>query len=207
MDQFLGPWYDRDLDSGRISREEAAELLEATWLKLLAIKKIRSWSHTRYSAGGPLYQNVTIGGVDRDGKDATNRLSYLILETVGELKLTAEAKEGVLKVSKLTAGGTGQDLDLEGTGKIALRDPFPESLSDLNLRFRFSDGYKGRNEMTKSLFGPPGSNIPALFELADPRIKSSRRADGYYGWHMAGPLRDPKFEPSAVGGFGTANVK
>jgi len=88
MDQFLGPFYDRDLDSGRISREEAAELLEATWLKLLAIKKIRSWSHTRYSAGGPLYQNVTIGGVDRDGKDATNRLSTLILETVGELRLT-----------------------------------------------------------------------------------------------------------------------
>ena len=88
MDQFLGPFYDRDLDAGRISREEAAELLEATWLKLLAIKKIRSWSHTRYSAGGPLYQNVTIGGVDRDGKDATNRLSSLILETVGELRLT-----------------------------------------------------------------------------------------------------------------------
>ena len=88
MDQFLGPYYDRDLDSGRISREEAAELLEATWLKLLAVKKIRSWSHTRYSAGGPLYQNVTIGGVDRQGRDATNRLSYLILETVGALRLT-----------------------------------------------------------------------------------------------------------------------
>jgi len=88
MDQFLGPWYDRDLDSGRISREDAAELLEATWLKLLAVKKIRSWSHTRYSAGGPLYQNVTIGGVDRQGTDATNRLSYLILETVGALRLT-----------------------------------------------------------------------------------------------------------------------
>jgi len=88
MDQFLGPYYERDIDSRRISREEAAELLEATWLKLLAIKKIRSWSHTRYSAGGPLYQNVTIGGVDREGKDATNRLSSLILETVGELRLT-----------------------------------------------------------------------------------------------------------------------
>ncbi|HUX39925.1 MAG TPA: glycyl radical protein [Rectinemataceae bacterium] len=88
MDQFLGPFYDRDLDSGRIKREEAAELLEATWLKLLAVKKVRSWSHTRYSAGGPLYQNVTIGGTDRAGRDAVNRLSYLILETVGELKLT-----------------------------------------------------------------------------------------------------------------------
>jgi len=88
MDQFLGPFLDRDLDAGTITREEAAELLEATWLKLLAVKKVRSWSHTRYSAGGPLYQNVTIGGVDREGRDAVNRLSWLILETVGELKLT-----------------------------------------------------------------------------------------------------------------------
>ncbi|MEI6388992.1 MAG: formate C-acetyltransferase/glycerol dehydratase family glycyl radical enzyme, partial [Spirochaetota bacterium] len=88
MDQFLGPFYDRDLDSGAITREQAAELLEATWLKLLSVKKVRSWSHTRYSAGGPLYQNVTIGGTDRQGRDAVNRLSYLILETVGELRLT-----------------------------------------------------------------------------------------------------------------------
>jgi type II secretion system protein N len=142
-----------------------------------------------------------------DGKAKIQGKLALPKLSVGELKLTAEAKEGVLKITKLTAGGTGHDLDLDGTGKIALRDPLPESLSDLNLRFRFSDGYKGRNEMTKSLFGPPGSNIPALFELADPRIKASKRADGYYGWHMAGPLRDPKFEPSAVGGFGTANAK
>lgn len=142
-----------------------------------------------------------------DGKAKIQGKIALPKLSVGELKLTADAKEGILKVSKLTAGGTGQDLDLEGTGKIALRDPFPESLSDLNLRFRFSDGYKGRNEMTKSLFGPPGSNIPALFELADPRIKASKRPDGYYGWHMAGPLRDPKFEPSAIGGFGTVGPK
>jgi type II secretion system protein N len=142
-----------------------------------------------------------------DGKAKIQGKLALPKLAVGELKLTAEAKEGVLKITKLSAGGAGQDLDLDGTGKIALRDPMTESLSDLNLRFRFSDAYKGRNEITKSLFGPPGSNIPALFELADPRIKASRRADGYYGWHMAGPLRDPKFEPSSVGGFGTAAAK
>jgi formate C-acetyltransferase len=64
------------------------ELLENTWIKLLSINKIRSWSHTRYSAGSPLYQNVTIGGQTADGEDAVNELSYLILHSVGATKLT-----------------------------------------------------------------------------------------------------------------------
>jgi formate C-acetyltransferase len=55
---------------------------------LLSINKIRSWSHTRFSAGGPLYQNVTIAGQTTDGKDAVNDLSYLILDSVGRMKLT-----------------------------------------------------------------------------------------------------------------------
>ena len=38
--------------------------------------------------------------------------------------------------------------------------------------------------------------MPALFELADPRIKSSKRADGFYGWHMVGPLKEPRFDPA-----------
>jgi formate C-acetyltransferase len=88
LDQYLGPFYDRDLASGAIDREEAKELLSCAWIKLTSIKKVRSASHTRSSAGGPLYQNVTIGGVTRDGKDATNALSYLILESVGDMKLT-----------------------------------------------------------------------------------------------------------------------
>jgi formate C-acetyltransferase len=88
LDQYLGPFYDRDLVSGVIDRETAKELLSATWLKLTTIKKVRSSSHTRSSAGGPLYQNVTIGGVDREGHDAVNPMSYLILESVGDMKLT-----------------------------------------------------------------------------------------------------------------------
>ncbi|HTX73240.1 MAG TPA: glycyl radical protein [Rectinemataceae bacterium] len=88
MDQYLHPFYKRDRDAGRLTPAFARELLACTWLKLLAVKKVRSWSHTRFSAGGPLYQNVTIGGVTRDGDDAVNELSYLILESVGEMKLT-----------------------------------------------------------------------------------------------------------------------
>ncbi|MCK4750335.1 MAG: hypothetical protein KAT15_24935, partial [Bacteroidales bacterium] len=88
MDQYLFPFYDQDQFTGNISEEFASELLENTWIKLLSINKIRPWSHTRFSAGGPLYQNVTIGGQTTDGLDAVNDLSFLILDSVGKMKLT-----------------------------------------------------------------------------------------------------------------------
>jgi len=88
MDQYLYPFYLTDRITGKISEEFASELLENTWIKLLSINKIRPWSHTRFSAGGPLYQNVTIGGQTTDGRDAVNELSFLILESVGKMKLT-----------------------------------------------------------------------------------------------------------------------
>jgi pyruvate formate-lyase/glycerol dehydratase family glycyl radical enzyme len=88
MDQYLYPFYKNDLLTGKISEEFASELLENTWIKLLSINKIRPWSHTRFSAGGPLYQNVTIGGQTTEGKDAVNELSFLVLESVGKMKLT-----------------------------------------------------------------------------------------------------------------------
>ena len=88
LDQYLHPFYQEDVTAGRITADFATELLENTWIKLLSINKIRPWSHTRFSAGGPLYQNVTIGGQTPDGKDAVNELSFLILESVGRMKLT-----------------------------------------------------------------------------------------------------------------------
>ncbi len=88
MDQYLLRFYLNDRETGKINKDFALELLENMWLKLLSVKKIRSWSHTRYSAGGPLYQNVTIGGQTANGRDAVNELSFLILDSVGRMKLT-----------------------------------------------------------------------------------------------------------------------
>jgi pyruvate formate-lyase/glycerol dehydratase family glycyl radical enzyme len=88
MDQYLYPFYQNDMEAGVLTRSFASELLENTWIKLLSINKIRPWSHTRFSAGGPLYQNVTIGGQTTDGNDAVNDLSFLILDSVGRMKLT-----------------------------------------------------------------------------------------------------------------------
>ncbi len=88
MDQYLDPYYERDLEAGKITQGQAEELLCNLWLKTYTINKIRSWSHTQFSAGSPLYQNVTVGGQTADGRDATNPLSWLILRTVAQCHLT-----------------------------------------------------------------------------------------------------------------------
>ncbi|MBU3088291.1 glycyl radical protein [Clostridium gasigenes] len=87
MDQYLYPYYKEDLELGKITEDSATELLTNLWLKTFTINKIRSWSHTRFSAGSPLYQNVTVGGQTVDKKDAVNPLSYLILKSVAQTKL------------------------------------------------------------------------------------------------------------------------
>ncbi|MDR0921487.1 MAG: glycyl radical protein [Lactobacillales bacterium] len=87
MDQYLNPFLEKDLVAGKMTEEQAVELLTNLWVKTLTINKIRSWSHTQFSAGSPLYQNVTIGGQTVDKKDAVNKLSYLILRSVAQTKL------------------------------------------------------------------------------------------------------------------------
>jgi len=71
MDQYLWPYYEADLAAGRITPEEAEELLAYLWLKL--------WE-------GDESQNVTIGGVDAEGRDVTNDLSYMMLRLTGRLR-------------------------------------------------------------------------------------------------------------------------
>jgi len=88
LDQYLNPYYVKDLAVGRITEEQATEILECLWIKTYTINKIRSYGHTRFSAGGPLYQNVTIGGQTADGKDASNPLSYLVMKSVGRIHFT-----------------------------------------------------------------------------------------------------------------------
>lgn len=88
MDQYLNPYYEADLKAGIITEDDACELMCNLWLKTYTINKIRSWSHTQFSAGSPLYQNVTVAGQTRDGKDATNKMSWLILKSVAKCHLT-----------------------------------------------------------------------------------------------------------------------
>ena len=88
FDQYMYPYFRKDIDEGVISESEALEMLTNLWIKTLTINKVRSQAHTLSSAGSPMYQNVTIGGQTVDGKDAVNSLSYLVLRSVAQTRLT-----------------------------------------------------------------------------------------------------------------------
>ncbi len=88
LDQYSYPFYRADIEALRLSEDQALELLQCLWLKLFSVIKIRPWAHTRFGIGYPTYQNVTVGGLDRAGQDATNELSYMVLRTIRETRLT-----------------------------------------------------------------------------------------------------------------------
>jgi pyruvate formate-lyase/glycerol dehydratase family glycyl radical enzyme len=73
VDQYLYPYYRRDIEAGRITRQEALEAIDEYFIKV-----------STFTGFGP--NNITIGGLDRDGEDATNEISYLMLESCDRLK-------------------------------------------------------------------------------------------------------------------------
>lgn len=88
FDQYMYPYYNRDIKNGTIKESEALELLTCLWIKTFTINKVRSQAHTLSSAGSPMYQNVTIAGQTIDKKDAVNDLSFLVLKSVAQTRLT-----------------------------------------------------------------------------------------------------------------------
>lgn len=88
FDQYMYPYYISDLRSGKLTEQAALELLTCLWIKTLTVNKLRSQEHTLSSAGSPMYQNVTIGGQTADKKDAVNELSFAVLQSVAQTRLT-----------------------------------------------------------------------------------------------------------------------
>ena len=80
FDQYMYPYYKKDLDEGRITREAAQELLDCVWVKLNDLNKCRDAGSADGFAGYSLFQNLIAGGQDEEGLDVTNDLSFMCLE-------------------------------------------------------------------------------------------------------------------------------
>jgi formate C-acetyltransferase len=87
MDQYLYPYYRRDLDAGTLTPARARELVAAFCIKMAEIVPVFSERLTRIHGGMFNGQVVTVGGVDRDGRDAVNDLSYLLLDVMNDLRM------------------------------------------------------------------------------------------------------------------------
>ncbi|HQR45179.1 MAG TPA: pyruvate formate lyase family protein [Thermoanaerobaculia bacterium] len=90
MDQYLLPWYEKDLAEGRITKESAMELFHCLWLQMSQVTEIKlNPVAAAGTEGFSQFSDVCVGGQTTDGLDATNELSYLILESMRGLQLTS----------------------------------------------------------------------------------------------------------------------
>ncbi len=87
LDQYCYPYLEKDLKEGALTREEALELLECLWLKIAESNRTAGELLTYAHNGYPFWIQVPIGGQTRNGYDATNDLSYLLLEVSSNLQL------------------------------------------------------------------------------------------------------------------------
>lgn len=85
IDQYLFPYYERDISEGRLTLQQAAEILACLWVKINDQEDIKPGYYRQYSPGEK-GNHATIGGVDKDGNDATNELTYLILKVAQDVK-------------------------------------------------------------------------------------------------------------------------
>lgn len=87
MDHYLNEWYERDCKQGVMDREKAKELLSCFAIKLCETAPAFSKLVGRFHSGLPSFQTLVVGGVDENGNDTSNELSYLFLEIMNELRM------------------------------------------------------------------------------------------------------------------------
>ncbi|MFT8318058.1 MAG: glycyl radical protein [Sporolactobacillus sp.] len=85
FDQYMYPFYEKD-DS--LTQEEAQELLDVLFVKFNDLNKLRDITTATAFAGYQLWQNVNCGGQTRDGKDATNAMSYMEIEAMAHIMMS-----------------------------------------------------------------------------------------------------------------------
>ncbi|MCI9437953.1 MAG: glycyl radical protein [Lachnospiraceae bacterium] len=79
FDQYMYPYYKKDLEAGKLSREFAQELIDCIWVKLNDLNKCRDAASAEGFAGYSLFQNLIVGGQDKEGADVTNDLSFMCI--------------------------------------------------------------------------------------------------------------------------------
>ncbi len=87
FDQYMYPLFKKDLDSGKLSLEQAQEYLDCIWVKLNDLNKVRDAASAEGFAGYGLFQNLIVGGQNEQGVDVTNELSYMCMEATMHVRL------------------------------------------------------------------------------------------------------------------------
>ena len=87
VDQYMYPFFKADLESGRMTEFEAFELAGCMLIKMSEMMWITSEGGSKFFAGYQPFVNMCVGGVTREGRDATNDLTYLLMDAVRHVKI------------------------------------------------------------------------------------------------------------------------
>jgi formate C-acetyltransferase len=120
VDQYLYPYYESDIKEGRITREEAQELLDCWCMRYSQMFSIMSAEGARYASNHTSVHDITVGGLKPDGTDATNELSYMFIEAVMHTPGMVEPTLILLVHSK-----TPEDLLIKGCQLTSLGGGYP----------------------------------------------------------------------------------
>lgn len=117
FDQYMYPYYEKDIKSGVITREFAQELMDCIWVKLNDLTKVRDSASAEGFAGYGVFQNLIAGGQDKDGLDATNDLSFMCINATMHVLLpqpsfsvrvwNGSPHEFLIRAAELTRTGVG----------------------------------------------------------------------------------------------------
>ncbi len=80
FDQYMYPYYEKDIQADKLTRDRAQELIDCIWVKLNDLNKCRDGESAKGFAGYSLFQNLIVGGQDEQGRDVTNDLSFMCIE-------------------------------------------------------------------------------------------------------------------------------
>ena len=117
FDQYMYPYYKKDIEAGTITREFAQELMDCIWVKLNDLNKCRDAASAEGFAGYSLFQNLIAGGQNKEGEDVTNDLSVMCIQASMHVHLPAPSlsvrvwngspHEFLIKAAELTRTGIG----------------------------------------------------------------------------------------------------
>jgi formate C-acetyltransferase len=117
FDQYIYPFYQKDLDSGRIAREDAQEVINCLWIKFAELTVVKEGGTAKASNTYTDFQNLNVGGLTRDGNDGVNDISYMCIEAQRALCLpqpqlsclvsTRSPREFLIRSCELARVGTG----------------------------------------------------------------------------------------------------
>jgi len=124
FDQYMYPYYKKDIEAGKITQEQAQELIDCIWVKLNDINKVRDAGSADGFAGYGMFQNLIVGGQNIHGLDATNDLSYMCLEAAMHVPLPQPS------ISVRVWNGTPQDFMLKAAALTRLGTGLPAYYND-----------------------------------------------------------------------------